>query len=186
MSLLLQDLAREKAASNRRIAQAVELASERAEELRKVEATLGNPRMRTARNAREAMRYALLEAAETRTIWQSTRELFEEGLEGGEAKQILHSMLELFESWFGLAKTTRNLCQQAVAIGVRPEGLENLDVAEGQVQGSKKAADEMKAFLSRPRPPVSPGLLEKARQAVAQGRFKSPKYVDHKVTRAPS
>jgi hypothetical protein len=175
--LLLHDLAHEKAASNRRIAQSVVSAAQRVEELRRLKEKLTTPRRRITSDTQEALRYTLAEAAEARSIWQGARELFEEGLEGGEARELLQVVLEVFASWFGLAKTTRDLWQVTVEVGATPEGLTELDLAEGHVQALQKSAEDLKAFLTRARPPVDPALLDKARQAVGQGRFKSPEEV---------
>ena len=171
--LLLPELARENAASNRRVAQSVTTAAQRMGTVEEAE----EKRVTLRQSAREAMRYTLAQATEARSLWQGTLTLFEDGLEGGEAREALRAMAEVFEAWFGLDKTTRELWQRAIQTGAVSQGLEELDAASHDVATAHKAAEELDAFLGRTRPPVDATMLENARQAIAQGRYKTPELV---------
>jgi hypothetical protein len=167
--LLLPELARENAAANRRITHSVE-------NLRQLQEDTVT-RQRMASSAREAFRYTLVQAAEARSHWQGTMALLADGLEGEEAREVLQAVGEVFDSWFGLAKSTRDLLQTTVPAGTTAEGLEELDVAYRDIEALGTAAEEMRAFLNRARSPIDPIILEKARQAVAQGRYKTPEAI---------
>jgi hypothetical protein len=169
-TLLLPELARESAASNRRLARSVEDLRQREE----VQPTL--PQAGTG-SAREALRYTLFRAAEASSLWQGTVALFQDGLDGHEARDVLQAVLEVFDSWFGLVKSTRDLWHTTDPTGASPEGLEELDAVSRDIELLKTAAEEMRTFLNRSRPPVDAAVLEKARQAVVQGRYKTPEAV---------
>jgi hypothetical protein len=158
-TLLLAELARENAASNQRIANSV-----------KTNAQGEN----AAGNVREAIRYTLRQAAEAQGLWQGTMSLFQDGLEGGAAREVLQLVRHVFTSWFDLEQATRNLWTTSVRFGAAGDGLQELESAFHEVEGLKAAAQAMETFLSQPRTTVDPAMLEKGRQAVLERRFKSP------------
>jgi hypothetical protein len=172
--LLLADLAQEKAASNRRVAQSVETAARRLNAPRQSQEDLGR---RVTNTTREALRYTLMQAGEARNLWQSTLTLLQDGLEGNESRELLHTVLEAIDSWFGLMKSTRELWQTAGRLRTSLEGLDDLDAAQRDVEVLKNAAAQMSEFLSRPRPAIDASALARARQVVAQGGYKSPEAV---------
>jgi hypothetical protein len=174
---LLAELAQENAASNRRVASSVDAEARRAERLRPLPEQSGALRRRLARSAREALRYALGQAGGARGLWQSALALFEEGLEGGEAGVAVRAVLEVFDSWLSVARSTRDLWGTAERAGAAPEGLEELDTAAREVEAFRAAAEKLLAFLTRDRPPVDPAALERARQAIAAGKYKDPEAV---------
>jgi len=174
-TLLLSELVRESAASNQRIAKSVDAAAQRPEEPRP-SADKGVHRTKT-RDAREALRYTLRQDVEVRGLWQGAVTLFEDGLEGEQARALLDVVLEAFASWFGLVKSTRDLWQTAVRAGAISEGQEELEAACQNVEKARKAAQDMRDFLSRPWPAVDPALLENARKAMAEGRYSSAEVV---------
>src|SRR5271163_3596356 len=100
MSILLSDLAQENAASNQRLAHSVETAARRVEELGHLQEKGIPSQQRVIGDAREALRYTLAQAAEARNIWQATLVLFQDGLEGNEARELLQTALRVFNSWF--------------------------------------------------------------------------------------
>jgi hypothetical protein len=176
-STLLLELAQENAASNRRIASSIDAEAGRAEKLRQLRNQLGTLRRRVACSAREALRYALGQAGDARGLWQGVVGLFDEGLEGGEARAAVRGSLEVFDSWFRVAQSTRALWTTAERAGATPEGLHELDEASQEIESFRAAAEKLLAFLTRERPPVDPATLERARQAVAEGKYKDPEAV---------
>lgn len=176
-TLLLPELAQENATFNRRVALAVEAEAQHLEKLRQLQERLLTLRRRMTSSTREALRCTLAQAAEAHGLWQGTLALFEDGLEGVEAREVLQVVLEVFDSWFSLVKSTRGLWHTAEQAGTTPEGLDTVDEASRDIQALRVAAEELRAFLTRPQPSVDPALLEKARQAVAQGRYKTPEAV---------
>jgi hypothetical protein len=171
-STLLPDLARGRADSNRRAADLLDAEARHLTELRRLHAQLGILRRRVARNAREALRYTLVELGESRHFWQEVRALLEDGLEGHEARRAIQAAVEYFDSWFGLERSSRELWRIAEQAGATPEGLEQLDAASREAQALRAGAEKLRDFLTRPSSPVDPAVLEKARQAIAQGGYK--------------
>jgi hypothetical protein len=171
--LLLPELARETAASNQRIARSVQTAATRSEELRQGHEKPASERQQLMRTAREALRYTLGQAAEAQGQWQDTLSLLGDGLEANEARDVLQAAVDVLDSWFVLLNSTRDLLQVAERSGAAPEGREDLDAAQREMEKVKAAADEMRAFLGRAWPPVDPALLDKARQAITHGKYKT-------------
>jgi hypothetical protein len=174
---LLPDLARENAASNRRIASSVGAAARRADDLRQSQAEAGAVRRRAARAAREAVNYACGQAAHAHCLWQEALALLKEGQEGDEARASIQAILEVFDSWLSVAGSTRDLWAAAERAGATPEGLQELDEASQEIGSFRAAAENLLAFLTRERPPIDPAALERARQAVAEGKYKDPEAV---------
>jgi hypothetical protein len=183
--LLLPELARENAASNWRAAHSVETEAQLWDTLRHVDDKLATLRRKVAWSAREAVRHTLVQASESRSLWQGTLSLFDDGLEGDEAREVLQAVLAVFESWFGLVKSTRELSDRAVQAGVAPEALTELDAAVRDIEVIQRTAQQMRGFLGRPLPPVDPLRLAKARQTVAQGQFKDPEAIRAQLRELP-
>jgi hypothetical protein len=174
---LLPELARENAASNRRIASSVGAAARRADDLRQSPTQAGAVRRRAARGAREALRYAVGQAAHAHGLWQEALALLQEGQEGDEARASVRAVLEVFDSWQSVAGSTRELWAAVERAGATPEGLHELDAASQDIEAFRAAAEKLLAFLTRERPPVDPAALERARQVVAEGKYKDPEAV---------
>lgn len=177
-TLLLPDLARENAASNRRVARSVE-------QLRpKLEAVKSAPRD-LANGAREALRYTLVRAAEVRDFWQAALALLEEGLEGGESRDVVQAVLEAFDSWLTLVESTRGLCAGVVQGDHGQLPLTELDAASDEMQRLREAVVELHGFLGRPWPAIDSQVLARARQAVAQGRYLTAEAVRNRLRNRP-
>lgn len=172
--LLLSELVRENAASNRRVAQSVAAAARQSEGLRELQQQLLAVRRNCARNAREGVRYALGQADAVRRFWRELQALFEDGLEGGEAREMLQGTVEAFDAWFDLAESVRGLWDSATRAGVAPESAEELNTAQRDLERFRNAARELLPLLTRPRPPVPLEILEVARQGVAAGQYQTP------------
>jgi hypothetical protein len=175
--LLLPELARENAASNRRIAHSVESAARDFGQLRPPEDQIQSVRQQTTRIWREALGYTLRQAVEARNLWQSARALLEEGLEKDEAVTVVQAAVEVFDSWIKLLEPTRELWQAAAQYGANLDGFIDLNSASVDLLALRDTAEQLRGFLVGPRAPVDPGLLDEARQAMAQGRFKSPEAI---------
>jgi hypothetical protein len=172
-TLLLPELARENAASNRRIAHSVEFAARCLEQ----QPQLHDDSRPAMRSAQEALRHTLGQATEARNQWQAVLGAFADGLEGDEGREMLQVILDLFDAWCSLVQPTRELCARAAQLGAVLEGLDRLDSAANEVATLRTAAEDLRTFVTAPRPAIGPGVLDRARQAVAQGRFKSPEAV---------
>jgi hypothetical protein len=171
-TLLLSALARENAASNHRIADSVRAASRPSG--KQPNESEDSSRRSMERSAWDVLRHTMTQAEGARNLWKGTLAVFEDGIEGTEAREVIQTVQEVFRSWFDLEKSTRDLWALVLPIDAARGGLQDLDRAYRDVEGLSKAADEMHAFLTNPRRPVDANLLEKGRQAVAAGQFKNP------------
>jgi hypothetical protein len=176
-TLLLPELARENAASNRRIAHSVEVAARRLEQGPQSHDDWRPLPRQAMRSAQEALRHTLGQATEARNQWQSVLGAFADGLEGDEGREMLQVILDLFDAWFSLVPPTRDLCARAVQLGAVLEGFDQLDMAAIDVATLRTAAEMLRASVSAARPAIDPTVLERARQAIAQGRFAGPEAV---------
>ncbi len=185
-TLLVSELAREHAASNRRVAQSVQAEARRLEEVGQPGIDVANLTRRGTRGAREALRITRAKAAEARQLWDAGMAFFEDGLAGDEARGLIQAFADFFDSWFDLAAATRDYVHHTAAqAGVSPAGEEDLDTACRDVEALRKAAAELRDFLNRPLAPVDPAALERAREAVAQGRYQTPEAVRSRIRSRP-
>src|SRR5262245_53378919 len=155
MPTLLPELAQERADSNRKIAAIAEAARLRRE---------GAPA------ARKLTRLAILRGPDAREYWQEAREALREGASGEKARDIVGLTLDVADTWLEMAREARRVWEEP---GATPEGLEQLAEIEEEVQQVRAEAARAQAFLTRPMPPIDADRLEKGRQAIAEGRFKT-------------
>jgi len=167
----LAELVREKAASNRRIAQSAQMEAGHIEPLRELQQELARLRRRIARSAREMTRYTLGDVPTLRSWCQSIREVLEEGLPGPEARELLQVHLEVIGSWFGLVEQSRGMWELAAKAGASPEGLEKLDAASREIEAFKRALENILKLVTKPRPPIDPTILDEAAQRIAEGQL---------------
>jgi hypothetical protein len=173
-TLLLPDLARENAASNRRIAHSVAVAAEQLEQGFRGQVESRSLRGQAARGAQKALDHALAQAEAARAHWQGVLGAFEDGMPRDEGQEMLQVILDVFDAWFSLVQPTRDLSARAADLGAAPEGLDRLDAASRAVAALRSAAEELRGFVTAKRAPIDPAVLARARDAMAQGRFKSP------------
>jgi hypothetical protein len=132
-------------------------------------------RRRGARAARELTRFTLSRSSDARDVWEGALEVLREGATGEESREVLQVVQDITDSWLALAHKTRELWRNVTAAtDAAPEGLDDLDAAERDVKEVQAAAEKMHAFLSRTRPPLDPALLQKGREEIARGHFKTP------------
>lgn len=159
MSMLLPELARGMAAFNRQAAGSAEAARLRRE---------------GAEAARKLTRLALSRGPDAQEVWQEVTEALREGVSGERARDIVGITLDVADTWLEMARNARGLWEEARAAGAIPEHLEELDTLEKEVREVRAAAEKMEPLLSRPRPPVDAARLQKGREEVEQGQFKTP------------
>lgn len=155
MPSLMPELARERAESNRKVAALAEAARQRRE---------GAPA------ARALTQLAITRGLEARQCWQEAIEALRGGLSAEGAREVVGLALDVTNSWLAIVRTARLLWEEA---GSPAEGTEQLDAVEKEVEQARAAAARAHAFLTGPRPPIDAARLEKGRQAVAEGRFKT-------------
>jgi hypothetical protein len=172
-TLLLPELAREIAGSNRRVADSLEAESRRLTDLHQKAENLDALKRRAARSARSAMATALSRRAEAIDFWQSALDDFREGVGDAQSKAMLGDVREIIESWLRLAQFSREVALFAVISGNPPEPMAELDAAEAAIRQVQAAVDTMSDFLNRPRPAVKAAILDAGRAEIAQGHFRT-------------
>ncbi len=172
-TLLLPELARELARSNRVVAEALEAEARQLQELRSEMDEAETLKKRAVRSARDATSTTISRKAEVLGIWQQTLARLEDGLSAERSQEMLQDARAILESWLRLAQNSRDLWELAATLGNRPEGLEGLSAAEMDIQQIRGAVEKTHAFLTRTRPPVDIALLERGRKEIAQGRYKT-------------
>jgi hypothetical protein len=128
---------------------------------------------RAAQSAKSATAATLSRKAETLGVWQIALDIFRDGLGDVQSKEVLQNVLDSVDSWLRLVQNSREMWRFAAALGNTPEGLEELGTAEDEIKQVKAAVEKMSAFLGRPRPPVDPSLLDRGRNEIAQGRYRT-------------
>ncbi len=171
-ALLLPELAREMAGSNRRVAATLEAESHRLEKLRAEEEGSEGLARWARLGARGATAATLSRKVEVLGLWQQTQGVFAEGLNGERALGLLQIVLETIESWLFLARVGRAVWTNVEALGGPVEGTEGLRAAEEEITRAKGQVEKIYAFLTRPRFPVDPALLEKGQEEIARGKYK--------------
>jgi hypothetical protein len=151
MPMLLEDLAEETSASNRRAAdrldaeardlhklerqveelqqKVVESARER-EERRRMKAALEELRQRVVESAVQATDYALSRLPQAEGAWQLALAALRKKPTGVDAERLLRSFLGVFESCQRVVRSPRALWEMAQQVGAAPERLDELTRAE--------------------------------------------------------
>ena len=128
MPLLLEDLAEETSASNRRAADRLVAEVRGLGEL--AGAAVGDERRReVAESANQAADYAVVQATEAEGVWGSVLSALRKGTSEDRACRILRAALGVFESGLRLVGAARALCQTPDPDGAAPERLGELDRA---------------------------------------------------------
>jgi hypothetical protein len=172
-TLLLPELARELAASNRRVADSFEAESRQLQELQLTAGERHALKVRAVRSARAAAAATLGRKTETLAVWRNVLDVLHDGLDDGRSNELLKHVLDTIDTWLRLAQDSRDLWGFAAALGAPQEGADELRAAEEEVRRVKGTAESMNTFLGRPWPPVDPSLLERGRNEIAQGRYRT-------------
>jgi hypothetical protein len=172
--LLLPELAREMASSNRRVAEFLEVESQRLEKLRGEIHEAETLKKMATRSALGATMATLGRKADVAGVWQRTLEILKDGQEGEQAKTLLHDVGDIIDSWLRLAQKSRALWALAEALGTSPEGLEELEAAEKEAKRVQTAVEKTQLFLSSARSPIDAGRLQKGEEDFIETKFKNP------------
>jgi hypothetical protein len=170
MPMLLEDLAQEASASNRRVADRLDEEVRDLDALRHAVAALEEIRPKAIDSARQATDYAVSRAAQAEAVWRSALASLRNRLSGADAERLLRNQLELFESGQRLVRGARALWAIPEQMGVIPERLEELDRAERRFE--ELAADARLALQHRANDwqPADPARLAAGLQSAAEGK----------------
>src|SRR5260370_34106005 len=98
MPMLLEDLAEEASASNRRAADRLDAETKELERLRPLVNAQEELRSKAVESARQARDYAVSRAAEAEGVWRSALMSLRTTVTGADAERLLRNQLELFAS----------------------------------------------------------------------------------------
>ena len=130
MPMLLEDLAEETSASNRRAADRLDAEARSLGELRGAAAATDELRQKAVESARQATDFALARVALAEGVWHSTLAALCKGPQGEHAERLLRSSLNVFESYQQFLRSVRALWEIAMQAGASAERLGELDQAE--------------------------------------------------------
>jgi hypothetical protein len=129
---------------------------------------------RGTRAATELIRFALSQKHGAKTAWRDAQKVIEGGVTGDKAREVIGIARSIIETWFSLAQKARELCRDLEATtGPVSEMLAELEKAEEEASQVRNAVETMHGFLNRTKPPIDAVRLEKGKQSVAEGRYKT-------------
>ena len=147
MPMLLEDLAKETSASNRRVfdrlhAEARDLHKLEREAVELQQKVIDSAALRALEelhqqvvdSAQQATEYALSRIPQAEGVWRSALALLRKKPSEDEAKRLLQNLLNVFESDLGIVEACRTLWAITEQLKIAPERLDELDRAEGRFQ----------------------------------------------------
>jgi hypothetical protein len=183
MSLLLEDLAKEASASNRRTADRLDAEARELEDLQRT-AVRQEVRQRAVESAQQATDHALSRLPQAEGVWRSTLSALRQRTHRDAEEQLLQQAIDVFDSTRRLILPARALWKTAEAAGASPERLDELDRAQERLEelaGEARSALEHRTKGWRPADPerlarglelAREGKTVKADEALA--RFRRP------------
>jgi hypothetical protein len=166
MSLLLEDLAEETSAGNRRAAQRLD-AEARDLAAPAQAADLGRKALESATQATD---HALARLGLAEGVWQSVLEALRREPTGPDAERLLRSVLEVFASERQVVLSARALWDLAGEPGAN--GTRRAELGSAEQRLDEMAADATRALEHRTRPwqPADPGRLAAGLQLARDGK----------------
>jgi hypothetical protein len=172
---LLTKFAEDAADTNRRAAVSAE------QEARRLGTAPPDARDEVAREAvrggRYVVRVALATAPLAGELWDDFRSRLAKAMPVDQAAAALRGgVLAVAESWQRLAAAARTLWAAAEASGARPDDYDvearaKLDAEGRSVAAVREGSERLLIALTRPRPPVDPDRLARAKEAAAAGAW---------------
>jgi hypothetical protein len=188
MPMLLEDLAEEAAASNRRVADRLDKEVRDLDARRQATAVLDDLRQKAVESARQATASVVSRAAEADNMWRSALDALRKKPSAADAERLLRNQLALFESGRRLVRLACSLWSVSRQMGVTPERLDELDAADrrfDELSAEARLALEHRAGDWQPADPARLALgLELARQGKtvradeARARFRRDRRLD--------
>lgn len=172
-ALLLPELAREMSGSNLRVAETLEAESLRLTERRGKPEEAESLKRHAPRSARGATSTTLSRRADIVGVWKLALELLEDGLSAEQSQEMLQAIQNTIDNWLRAVQTCREMWRLVAEVGGSPEGLEGLDAAEAEVRQVRAAVEKLRAFFTRARLPIDPGLLERGRKEIVEKRYRT-------------
>jgi hypothetical protein len=170
MPLLLEDLAEETSASNRRAAERLEAEARELDHLRHVPDLWEELRHHLVMAAQLMTEWVISRVAEAEGVWRTALVSLRQQLPADNAVRLLRGQLEMVESTWNLARAARGLWTAAEKIGVVPERVDELDSAERRFL--ELAAEVKRALEHRIHEwqPADPDRLAQGLQLAHEGK----------------
>src|SRR5438876_968877 len=130
MPMLLEDLAEETSASNRRVADRLEAEIRNLEDLRQALDALTEGQHKAIDSARQATAYALSRVSQVEGGWRLALAALRGQSSQAEQERLLRTLLNVFESCLRLVQCSRVLWTIAEKMGATKERLDELDQVE--------------------------------------------------------
>ena len=150
MPMLLEDLAEETSASDRRVAERFDAENRDLDEFLRSETDLKNRRQRIARSAQFALEFGLLILPRYESLWHAALGVLRELGTSDRSIPFLRDFQRVLESGQRLIGSCRTLCGRASEIGLVLDRLEELERADSWFQG--RVAETKKAIEHRIHP----------------------------------
>ena len=166
MPMLLEHLAEETTAANRRLADRIQQESEL---LRKRNPQASELQFLAARSARQATDYILFGAAQIEGIWRAALMMLRDPKTGASAALLLPGLLQVFESGRTLAGSARPLWEMTAA-ETASAGIDELQRAERQFEQWAEDARRAIEHRSHEWQPVDPDRLAAGLQMARAGK----------------
>jgi hypothetical protein len=172
-ALISPGLVTDLSGGDRQLAEALEKELQRLVELRAKPDPAEVLKREAPRSAREATSITLSRRATIVGVWELALKHFEDGSNAAQAHEMLQAIQYTIDNWLRAARDCRDLWRLAAEVGGSPEGLEGLEAAEREVKQIAAAVENMRAFMTRTRPPIAPDALERGRKEIAENRYRT-------------
>jgi hypothetical protein len=169
MPMLLEDLAEETSAGNRRAADRLDAEARELDERRTV-AALEELRQQAVESARQATSYAVSRLPQAEGVWRLALVALRTTPTGEDAERLLRSLLTVFESGRRLVRAPRALWDLAGQMGAAPERLEELDQAEGRFEELESQTKLALEHRTRGWQPADPDRLALGLKLAREGK----------------
>jgi hypothetical protein len=170
MPMLLEDLAEETSASNRRAADRLDTEARRLDELREAATARDEFLARAVESARQAADYALARMAEAEGVWRSALASLQKTPTGDKAERLLRIHLSVFESGRRLVRAARALWQIPEQISAAQERLDDLNRAERWFEELAEQVKQALEHRERGWQPTDPARLGLGLQLAREGK----------------
>lgn len=185
MAMLLEDLAEETSASNRRAADRLD-AERRDLDNRRAGVALDELRLAAVDSARQATDYVLARVPQVECVWQAALAALRKAPTESDAAQVLHIVLGVLETSQRLVQAPQALWEIAVQLGAAPEPLDELMQAESCLDALRSEATQALDHRTRGWVPADPQRLTQGVQLARDGRAVSAHVARARFCRTPS
>jgi len=170
MSMLLEYLAEETSASNRRTADRLDAEARELEEFRRALSALDEQRHRIVESARQATEHVISRLPQAESVWRSALDALRRDPTKERAERLLHLLLEVFETGLPLVCSARDMWKFAKEVGITPERFDELENAERRFK--ELAAEAKRALEHRTQDwrPADPDRLALGLQLAREGK----------------